>query len=48
MVSKVWAYMMSTELPGSTRTRRTSKLAMSARMRRGILVFADPQGSSSR
>ncbi|MCI89395.1 hypothetical protein A2U01_0110683, partial [Trifolium medium] len=39
--------MMSTELPGSTSTRRTSKFTMSARMRRGMLVFADPPGSSS-
>ncbi|MCI75513.1 hypothetical protein A2U01_0096782, partial [Trifolium medium] len=47
-VSKVRAYIMSTELPGSTSTRRTSKLTMSARMRRGMLAFADPPGSSSR
>ncbi|MCI82184.1 hypothetical protein A2U01_0103458 [Trifolium medium] len=48
MVSKVWAYMMSTELLGSTRTRRTLKLAMYARMRKGMLALADPPGSSSR
>ncbi|MCI49182.1 hypothetical protein A2U01_0070425, partial [Trifolium medium] len=47
-VSKVRTYIMSTELPGSTSTRRTSKLAMSARMRRGMLAFADPPGSFSR
>ncbi|MCI55750.1 hypothetical protein A2U01_0077001, partial [Trifolium medium] len=38
---------MSTELFGSTRTRRTLKLAMSARMRRGIWALAEPPGSSS-
>ncbi|MCI88854.1 hypothetical protein A2U01_0110142 [Trifolium medium] len=35
-------------MPGSMRTRRTSKFAMSARMRSGMLAFADPPGSSSR